>query len=45
MNRLTPSEKEDRAPVSLTVVLKRGFQQVSLVFMENLVKFLLHHNS
>ena len=44
MNRLTPSEKEDRAPVSLSVVLKREFQQISLVCMENLVKFPLHHN-
>ena len=34
-----PSEKEDRAPVSLTVVVKREFQQVSFVYMENLVKF------
>ena len=44
--RLTPSEKEDSgAPVSLTVVLKREFQQVSCVYMENLVKVPLHHNT
>ena len=37
-DRLTPSEKEeDRgAPGSVTVVLKREFQQVSFVYMENL---------
>ena len=40
-----PSEKEDRAAVSFTVVLKREFQQGSFVDMENLVKFPLPHNS
>ena len=29
----------------LTVVLKREFQQVSFAYMENLVKFPLHHNT
>ena len=35
-----PSEKEDRAPVSLTVVFKREFLHVSFVYMENLVNLL-----
>ena len=40
-----PTDKEDRAPAALTVVMKREFQQVSFVHMENLVKSPLHHNT
>ena len=41
-----PSEKEDSgAPVPLTVVLKREFQQVSFVYLENLVKLPVPHHT